>query len=67
MFSFAASQINKVAKPRKDKYPIGINTKARSGGNKKALSSKYKGARTPACKKKSNPTIDSQASKVSLI
>jgi hypothetical protein len=67
MFSLAISQINKAAKPRKDMYPIGINAKARSGGSKKVLSFAYRGARIPACKKKSNPIIDNQANKVSLI
>ncbi len=61
------SQINKAAKPRKDMYPIGINAKARSGGSKKVLSFAYRGARIPACKKKSNPIMDNQANNVSLI
>lgn len=66
-FSFDISQINKIAKPRKDKYPAGINAKACSGGSKKVLCSTYRGASTPACKKKSNPIMASQADKVSLI
>lgn len=67
MLSFVISQINKTAKPRKDKYPNGINAKACSGGSKKVLGLTYSGASTPACKKKSNPIMVSQAKKVSLI
>lgn len=67
ILSLVISQINKIAKPRKDKYPKGINAKACSGGSKKVLGLTYRGASTPACKKKSNPIMANQVNKVSLI
>jgi len=61
------SQRRKISNIKKDKYPGGINAKARSGESKKGLGCEYRDESSPACKKKSNPIIEAQDKSVSLM
>jgi hypothetical protein len=60
------SQTTRITSSKKDAYPTGINANAFSGGSKNGCGFAYKGARIPACSRKSNPITLSQASKVML-
>jgi len=61
------SQRRKISNIRKDRYPRGINAKARFGESKKGLGCEYNDESSPACKKKSNPIIENQDKSVSLM